>query len=82
MKLFLDDFVKRSHAFWKEKTVKSDPKRMYDNYTVYLEQLHDSGETTRYTHLSAFLKLSSFEPVQYLDGWPSRNTKPYKQTKK
>ena len=63
MKLFLDDFVKRTHAFWKEKTVKSHPKRMYDDHNAYLEQLHNFGETTRYTHLSAFLKLGSFEPL-------------------
>ena len=43
MKLFLDDFVSRSHTFWKEKTVNSDPKRKFENHKVYSEQLHNFG---------------------------------------
>jgi hypothetical protein len=44
IQVFLDDFVKRSRAFWKEKTVKSDPKRMYNNHKEYWEKMHDFGE--------------------------------------
>ena len=44
IQVFLGDFVKRSRAFWKESTVKSDPQRMFKNHTEYWEKMHDFGE--------------------------------------
>ena len=43
IQVFLEDFVKRSRAFWKETNVKSDPQRMYNNHTEYWEKVHDFG---------------------------------------
>ena len=59
IQVFLEDFVKRSRAFWKEKTVKSDPKRMYNNHTFYWEKLHNLGENRIYTPQCFFGSYSS-----------------------
>ena len=44
IQVFLDDFVKRSRAFWKETNVKSDPQRMYNNHKEYWEKVHNFGD--------------------------------------